>query len=99
MVASNPDGALREAVYSAWCEVLNLDAASFDPGKGFIESGGYSVLGLKLIERLKSQLHAEPDLGALLDDLTAIRLVDLMLEQQLGLGGEAGADGWDEGYI
>lgn len=92
----------RRSVYAIWQELLVIDREAFEPNKGFIASGGYSLLGLRLIDALTRQLGVKLELSDFLGDLSASALADRVISafaEEATASTDDGAEHWEEGYI
>ncbi|WP_083975621.1 non-ribosomal peptide synthetase [Kitasatospora mediocidica] len=67
-----PGTALEKAVLAAWCEVLKTDRLGVHDD--FFELGGYSLLAVGIMERLRPVLGASVPVGALFEHPTVARL-------------------------
>ncbi len=77
----------EERVAALWEEILGLEQVGIHDN--FFELGGNSLVGLKVIARLKAELSAEVSVVSLFDGPTVAALAKI-LDQALGLGeGEA----------
>lgn len=94
---------VREVVYAAWRELLTIEPAAFDADRGFVASGGYSLLGLRLIDVLSQRLGVKLELSEFLGDLSANALAAKILSARDAAsapGPDAGGSAqWEEGFI
>jgi hypothetical protein len=98
------DERVRVAIYDIWRNLFELSPETFDPQRGFIESGGYSLLALKLLDAVERALSVRVELAEVLADLSASSLVERVVELtrlKLAVGSPSeGSDGeWEEGII
>lgn len=94
---------VREVVYASWRELLAIDPAAFDADRGFVASGGYSLLGLRLIDVLSQRLGVKLELSEFLGDLSANALAARIVRARNaasapGLDPTDSAQ-WEEGFI
>jgi mycobactin peptide synthetase MbtE len=101
-LASSPDE-ITQTVYSLWCEAIGFPRDRLDPQRNFLESGGYSLAALRLLDALRARFTVQIDLAEVFEKLTAAKLSELVhaalaAQSEPGEAPEA-AIAWEEGFV
>lgn len=92
-VEDAPTGtALTAAVAGIWSDLLKVPREDIDPGSHFFRLGGYSLLALQIVDRLKSDLALEVDIALVLGN-------PVLSDFVAALPAEEADDGFEEGDL
>jgi hypothetical protein len=94
---------IQASVRAAWCQALRIQPQNLDPDRGFVESGGYSLAALRLIDTIRSLFAVEIELPEILESMSANAMAERVAAAvRAAAFSKAGRDdpaAWEEGFI